>query len=154
MKILSLRVARRALGVAVFQDDQFEVLDGRHLSSDRSLAEQTATSYLEQFLGNADMRGAVLLAPDERHTPPTSMLRVVQTILVRAGLSIRIVHCDEMFRAFGYPPLKNRAELQRVVGTLLPEAEVFKGAVRPYVIEAAALALYADVLFKLLSNAS
>jgi hypothetical protein len=128
------------------------VLDGRHLSSNRTLAEQTATKYLERFLGTQQMRGAVLLAPDERYAPPTSMLRVVQTILVRAGVSLRVVHCDEMFRAFGHPPMRNRRELQQVASVLLPEVAGFKGAVRPYVIEAAALALYTETLLGLLSK--
>lgn len=154
MRILALRVARRALGVAVLHEDSFEVLDGRHLSSDRQLAEQTATDYLHKFLSTHETRGAVLLAPAERYQAPTSMLRVVQSLLVNAGVSLRIVYCEEMFRAFGQPPLKNRGELQAVAGMLMPEAAAFKGAVRPYVLEAAALALYADTTFGLLSKAA
>lgn len=152
MKILSVRVARRALGVAVLHEGQFEVIDGRHLSSNRTLAEQTATNYLERFLHTQETRGVVLLAPDERHASPTSMLRVVQTLLVRAGVSLRVVHCNEMFRAFGHPPLKNRGELQQIASGLLPELAHFKGAVRPYVIEAAALALYSETLLGLLTK--
>lgn len=152
MRILCLRVARRALGLAVLHDDKFEILDGRHLGSDREDAERTVQGYLERFLTTQHTRGAVLLAPAERYATPTSMLRVVQTLLVKTGVSIRVVHCDEMFQAFGHPPLKNRQELQRVAGELLPDASAFRGAARPYVLEAAALALYADTLFELLAR--
>jgi hypothetical protein len=147
-----VRVARRALGLAVLHDDRFEVLDGRHLSSNRQEAERTATQYLERFLSPGETRGVVLLAPTAAPTQPTSMLRVVQTILVRAGVSLRIVHCGELLRAYGHPALQNRRELQEVAGALLPEAAAFRGAVRPYVLEAAALALYTDTLFGLLTQ--
>jgi hypothetical protein len=152
MRILCLRVARRALAAATWKDERFELLDGRHLSSDRGEAGRTVEKYLGRLISEQETRGVVLLAPSSAPTQPTSMLRVVQTILVRAGVSLRIVPCDELLRAFGHPALKNRRELQEVAASLLPEAGAFRGATRPYVLEAAALGLYANTLFELLAH--
>lgn len=151
--VLALRTSRRAIGAAILESDALALFDGRHLSGKRDVAERTAVSFLERLVSTQVPRGCVIFAPDERHDSPTSILRVVQAALVKSGISLRIVRSREMLGAFGRPPLRNRRELQEVTSGLLPQLREVRGAVKPYVVEAAAVALYAQSMLALLAGA-
>jgi hypothetical protein len=148
--ILALRVARRALAAAKVQNDRSTFLDGVHLSSGRERTEATVRRYLAKVLEQTAPTGVLILAPEERFDQRGS-LRYVQTQLAQAGMSMRIVRLPELLHAFGVPPLRTRAQLHPVIESLLPELAHVKGAVRAYILEAAALGLYGESLLTLLS---
>jgi len=152
--ILALRVARRAIGTAVLEGESLRAFDGRHLNSNRERAERAITAYLERLIETHHPRGAVIFAPDERHDSPTNVLRLVQTVLVKAGISIRLVRCREMLKAFGHPSLRTRRELQEVTLALLPDLAHGGGALKPFIIETGAVALYAQTMLGLLAGAA
>jgi hypothetical protein len=147
--ILALRVARRALAVAVIGEERFSLLDGRHLSSRRESMTAAVRQYLGELLENQQPAGVLILAPDERYDD-RGILRDVQTILAQAGRSMRIVRLPELLKAFGTPPLATREQLWETVLGVLPELDSVQSTVKPYIVEAAALALYAEVLLTLL----
>jgi hypothetical protein len=149
-RILSLRVARRALGAAVVNEDQFALLDGRHLSSRRENMTEAVRKYLNELLVRHEPAGVLILAPDERYDD-RGILRDVQTVLAQAGRSMRIVRLPEILKAFGAPPLQTREQLWETVQGMLPELQELKTTAKPYIVEAAALALYGEALLTLLT---
>lgn len=52
---------------------------------------------------------------------------------------------SDLLASYGLPGLRSRSELVRVTEQFWPELTGMKGKIRPYVVEAAALALYTDV---------
>lgn len=149
-KILALRVARRALGAAVINDEGFTLLDGRHLSSRRETMTESVRRYLRELIAQQEPAGVLILAPDERYDD-RGILRDVQTALARGGYPMRIVRLPELLKSFGTPPLETREQLWETAQGILPELEDFKSGVKPYVVEAAALALYAESMLTLLT---
>jgi hypothetical protein len=147
--ILSLRVARRALAAAVLADEKFTVLDGRHLSSRRNTMQAAIRRYVNALLEQQQPAGVLILAPDERYDN-RGILRDVQTVVAQAGRSMRIVRLPELLAAFGTPALTTREQLWEVARELLPELAEIQSTVMPYVLEAACLAIYAEVVVTLL----
>jgi hypothetical protein len=147
--ILALRVARRALAAAVIGEEKFSLLDGRYLSSDRVGMTQAIRRYISELLENQQPAGVLILAPDERYDEH-GILREVQTILAQAGRSMRIVRLPEILKAFGAPALTTREQLWETAQGVMPELTEVQSTVKPYIVEAAALALYAEVLLTLL----
>jgi hypothetical protein len=148
--ILALRVARRALGAVVIEGDEFKLLDGRHLSSKRTSMEESIRRYLHAILEQQEPSGVLILAPDERYDD-RGILKHVQTILAQGGRPMRIVRLPEILKAFGTKPLGTREELWEVTRQLVPELSNVQGAAKPYAVEAAALALYAESLVTMLA---
>jgi hypothetical protein len=148
-KILALRVTRRALGAAMVGEEQFTLLDGRHLSSRRESMTESVRKYLNELLMQHEPAGVLILAPDERYDD-RGILRDVQTVLAQAGRSMRIVRLPEILKAFGTPPLETREQLWETVQRMLPEMQDTQNTVKPYIMEAAALAIYGDALLTLL----
>lgn len=148
--ILSLRVARRALGAAVANDDQFTLLDGRHLSSRRESMTESVRRYINELLSQHEPAGVLILAPDGRYDD-RGILRDVQTVLAQAGRPMRIVRLPEILKAFGAPPLQTREQLWETVQGMLPELREVQSTAKPYVLEAAALAIYGEALLTLLA---
>lgn len=149
--ILALRVARRALAAAVIGEETFAVLDGRHLSSRRESMSSAVRRYVSELLEKQDPAGVLILAPDERYDD-RGILREVQTVLAQAGRSMRIVRLPELLRAFGVPALTTREQLWETAQSVMPELSEVRSAAKPYIVEAAALAAYAEVLVTLLSK--
>jgi hypothetical protein len=148
--ILALRVARRALGAAIINDDGFALLDGRHLSSRRENMKEAVRRYLSALIVQQEPAGVLILAPDERYDD-RGILKDVQTTLAQGGHPMRIVRVPELLKAFGMTPLETREQLRETAQGILPELVNFKGGVKPYVVEAAALALYAEAHLTLLA---
>ncbi len=149
-KILALRVARRALGAAVIGDEGFTLLDGRHLSSRRETMTESVRRYLGELMLQQEPSGVLILAPDEKYDDK-GILKDVQTALAQGGHPMRIVRLPELLKAFGTPPLETREQLWETAQGILPELQDFRNSVKPYVVEAAALALYAESMLTLLT---
>jgi hypothetical protein len=149
-RILSLRVARRAIGAVVVDEDQFALLDGRHLSSRRENMAESVRKYINGLLMQHEPAGVLILAPNERYDD-RGILRDVQTVLAQAGRSMRIVRLPEILKGFGAPPLQTREQLWETVQGMLPELQNIQSTVKPYIVEAAALALYGEALLTLLA---
>jgi hypothetical protein len=148
--ILVLRVARRAIAAAVIDEEKFVLLDGRHLSSLKESMAATVRRYLNELLEKHEPTGVLILAPEERYDA-RGILRDVQTVLAQAGRSMRIIRVPELLKAFGAPALTTREQLWETAQGILPELLEVRSTVKPYIVDAAALALYSVALLGLLS---
>jgi hypothetical protein len=147
--ILALRVARRALAAAMLTEDKFTLLDGRHLSSQRERMTLAVRRYLKGLLERHEPVGVMILAPEERFDD-AGILREVQTVLAQGGRSMRIVRLPQLLKAFGSPPLATREELWEATQGIFPKLQDVRSAARPFIVEAAALALYGETLLNVL----
>jgi hypothetical protein len=150
-RILALRVARRALGAAVIGAEGFTLLDGRHLSSRRENMVESVRKYLNELIAQQEPTGVMILAPDERYDD-RGILRDVQTVFAQGGHPMRILRLPELLKAFGIPPLETREQLWETAQGMVPELQELNSTAKPYIVEAAALALYAESLLTLLSS--
>ena len=150
-RIIALRLSRRAIAAAMLKEEQLEFRDGRHLNSRRERAERSAGSYVERLVQQLAPTGVVIYAPSTDDGLRSQVLRTVQTVLVRAGVSLRIVSRREMTEAFGSPPVRGWSEIRAATESFWPELTRLTSAVRPYVTEAAAVALYAESFLALAS---
>jgi len=148
--ILCLRLSRRALAAAVIGDEKFSVLDGRNLSSKRESMQAAIRAYVNALLEQQEPAGVLILAPDERFDD-RGILREVQTVLAQAGRSMRIVRLPEILKAFGNPALTTREQLWETTQGMVQELSEVQSALKPYIVEAAALALYAEAVVTLLA---
>lgn len=148
--ILALRVARRAIAAAIMGDEEFTLLDGRHISSRRQSMVTSVHRYLAGLLEQRQPAGVLILAPEERYDE-RGILPEVQAVLTRAGSPMRIVRVPELLKAFGVPPLQTREQLWDVIGTIAPDLANVQSSTKPYIVEAAGLALYAEAMLALLT---
>lgn len=141
--ILALRLSRRAIGAAVLKDEQFTFYDGRHLPSGQARLAAAARRYLDKLLGQTDATVLFLYAPCTERSL-TAMLVAQVREAVAATRRVEEVSGEQLRTAFGVPPLRTARELRDLMGGLFPESATLRSRVTPYVLEAAAVAAYAD----------
>lgn len=143
--LLSLRISRRAIGAAVLAGDQLTVMDGRHLTSSRERATQSALRYVSRILETAAPTSVVCdipMAPDTV-TSHHVAVAVLEFLKIR-GLPTVQVSKSEVVMAYGLAPIPTRSQVRDAVQQFWPQLITVGGRVQPYVADAAAAALYAD----------
>ena len=143
-RILALRLSRRAIAAVMLAEERLEFREGRHLNSRRERAERSAGKYVERLVDQLAPTGVVVYAPSTDENARSQVLRVVQTVIVRAGISIRIVARRELTEAFGIPSVRGWTEIRASTESFWPELVALRTAVRPFITESAAVALYAE----------
>jgi hypothetical protein len=143
--ILSLRVNRRAIGAAILTADGLALADGRHLASGAMRAVPAAVRYVERLVKSSGVNAVVIDGPASRPGSITDgVIASLRQLLSREGLSPVIVGKAELLAAYGLRALRSRQELRSVVADYWPDLSSITGRVRPYAIDAAAAALYAE----------
>ena len=150
--ILAIRVSRRAVAAAIINGESLALCDGFHLNSRRDRAERSSQRYVEKLITRMSVKGAMIYAPNTDEGATSAVLRTVQTTLVRAGLPLRLISKEELLQAFGYPSVRHWTELRLIAGRFWPELDSIRTQVKPFVIDAAAVGLYAESLLGLIGR--
>jgi hypothetical protein len=143
--LLALVLTRRAIAAAALHDDEFGLYQGRHLTSRQDRVDAVVARYLERLLGQVHPFRVALSAPRAEHGTTSRLRAVICQVLERAGVAVQDVERTDLLAAFSASPLRSRRQVQEVMQQLWPESAHVTGRVAPYVAEAAAVALYADV---------
>jgi hypothetical protein len=143
-EILSLRVSRRAIGVAILRSDGLALSDGRHLPSGPTRAVSAATRYLERLLGSS-ITAVVVDSPARGLSPVTDrLLDSIHEVLSSKRLISLVIGKSEVLTAYGLPALRTRGDVRSVVGAYWPALGRITSRAKPYMVDAAAAALYAE----------
>ncbi|MGD1096661.1 MAG: hypothetical protein ABSB35_32285 [Bryobacteraceae bacterium] len=119
--LVSIRIERRAVAVAIFQGDHLEYTDARQLSSDRDKAIASAVGFISWILSRFAVESAVL----ESILTGQGIHRRVLHDTICATLRERMLPIWEIPKAvllegYGHPPLRSRAELRQVATSIWP----------------------------------
>jgi hypothetical protein len=143
-RILALRLNRRAVGAVVLTDDALTMTEGRHLTSERARAVPAALRYVSRLLSQSGSKTVVLDTPAALPGTTTRMvLDGILHLLSSQGLTPLLIGKGDILSAYGIA-VRTRSEVREVVGTFWPELVRMAGRVKPYAIDAAAAALYAE----------
>jgi hypothetical protein len=144
-RILSLRVNRRAIGAAIITADGLTLADGRHLPSGATRAAPAAVRYVDRLLNDSGINAVIVDSPAPRPGSVTDgLLASLQQLLADKGLVPVVIGKSDLLAAYGVQALRSRQELRSVVADYWPDLSRIGGRVRPYAIDAAAAALYAE----------
>jgi len=143
--ILALRLTRRAVAAVLVQEETVAFHDGRHLSSRRPRAVATAERYLERMLELLKPTLVVIDAPNADGSTTSQLLQVTVAALTKLGIQSTVVSVPDVLSSYGVPGLKSRTELLRVAERFWPELTAVTAHLKPYIVDAAAVALYMEV---------
>lgn len=142
--LLTFRLARRAIGAVALSDEHVTFVDGRHLRSTREAALRGGMRYVDRVLALTDPGRVALDCPHKDGGTTEKLVEAVRSACALRHVAVQIVPTSDLLRAFGVPAVHSRLELRQVVAPLWTELETMRAAVRPYVVDAAAAALYAE----------
>lgn len=143
--VLTLRLSRRAVGAAVLQDDELSFADGRHLTSSRDRAVAAVARYVRRVFDLTAPAEVVIDAPANPVSTTGALLETVFATARAAGVQARRIELHDVLHAYGVPAISSRIALRSIVATLWPQLGAMTGRVKPYVMDAAAVTLYAQV---------
>jgi hypothetical protein len=142
-KTLVLRLSRRAIAAAMVTDEVLTFCDGRHLTSRKTAALTAARRYVTRVLDLSTPDAVVIDAPVKDGSTTTALLDTVAEVLKEHQLPSRLVATVDVLATYGLrPSLQTRGALRRIVEAFWPDLPSAIGKTRPYVLEAAATALY------------
>lgn len=148
--LLTIRVNRRAIAAAQLTDESLTFATGCHLSSRSERAIAAAIRFLEH---SVDALRPSLVALDAPQRPAGSIsdliIKSIEEFAASRGLQVVPVAKPLMLAAYGLVGLRNRQELRQLVEQFWPELGFVKGQVQPFVVDAAAAALYAETRLQL-----
>jgi hypothetical protein len=148
--IIALRLSRRALAAAAVGDDgDLTMYDGRHLSSRAERAVAATERYLTRLFELSMPTLVVIDAPHAEGGTTSRLVDVATSVLQRLSISFEVVSVSDVLSSFALPGLRSRRELSQVVEGFWPVLAQMRLKVKPYVADAAAVALYADVTYGL-----
>ena len=142
--ILSLRVSRRAIGVAVLDAETLTMSDARHLPSTPDRAKAAASRYVDRLL-TPTLTAAVVDAPGRGVSATTdAVVDQIADLLRAKGLSVLTIVKGDVLAAYGISTLQTRGDVRALVASYWPTLDRVRGPVKPYAIDAAAAALYGE----------
>src|SRR5579884_1134438 len=139
--LVSIRVERRTIALAVFDGDHLEHTDARQLSSAHDKAVASAVGFVMWTLERFPVESAafeVIPTPHEYHR---AVLHNAIAKSVRGRmLPIWEIPRAELYRAYGHPPLKSRTELRGIATAIWPVLSGTRS--RLFIQDAAVLGLH------------
>ena len=143
-EILSLRVSRRAIGVAILRSEGLALSDGRHLPSGATRALSALTRYLERLV-HASITAVVVDSPARGVSATTDrLLDSIHEVLSSKKLPSLVIGKSDVLTAYALPALRTRGDVRAVVAGYWPELGSIASRAKPYIVDAAAAALYAE----------
>lgn len=144
VRLIAIRVERRSVAVAVLHGEQLEYCQVRQLPSDKDKVIDSAIRFIiwmtNQFSPDSV---AIELIPNGNEIQRRILTDAIIKTMRDRLLPIWEVSKQDLFRAYGYPPLKCRKELRDVITGLWP---VLLGAnSRTFIQDAVALGLYVQM---------
>lgn len=143
--LLTLRVNRRAIGAVVLNDEAVTLTEGKHLTSRPEKTVSAATRFVEYLMALTRPSLVVMDSPVGKEESTTD--RIVQSVrqsTARSGLELLVVTKSEILASYGLRGVRNRRELRELIRQYWPELGALQGKVEPFIVDAAAAALYAD----------
>jgi hypothetical protein len=139
-KLVAVRVQRRSLAVAIFEGTHLEHAEIYNLSSNNRKAEESAVGYGRRLISDFSISSASMEWATNGDIRKTILTDVLVGTFRDSGIQIFQAAKQDLFEAFGVPPLGTRKELGAVATTIWPSlnAPGFPSSV----FDAAALGLY------------
>lgn len=141
---LCLRISRRAVAAAVITGEHLTFHDGRHLTSKADRAIAGADRYVRRILDLTRPTLVAVDAPAKDGSLTERLLKLIEEIVRGAGVRFEALSTSDILASYGMPGLRNRIELRETVEPYWHDLANMKAKVRPFVLEAAAGALYVD----------
>jgi hypothetical protein len=141
---LVLRLNRRAIGAVVLNDEELTFLDGRHLTSNRARAVVAADRYVRRLFALTRATDVVVDAPAEPASTTAELVDAVFRAAEAVGIRAQTVGTTDILQSFGAPTIRTRGQLRKIVSEFWPQLAALTGKVKPYVLDAAAVTLYAQ----------
>lgn len=141
LRLLAVKVERRAVSIAVFTGTQIDYTQTRHLTSTWEKAEGSAIGFATRILQNFEVDSAALeRIPAQQEIQRIALTRSIKSAL--RGLLLPVWEIDKhlLLKAFGTVPLRSRRELREVVQTIWPILGDDDG-----ILDASALGLFIQV---------
>jgi hypothetical protein len=140
-RLVSIRVDRRSVSIAVFDGMHMDYAQTRQLSSSLLKAEASAAGFLNWIDAKFTIESIAVHERSGLAGPRSSRLYEQITAMFSArGIPTLTVHLHELLSAFGVPPLKSLSELRTVARTIWPVLN--NRSFRVTVLDAAALGLF------------
>jgi hypothetical protein len=141
VRLAAFRIERRSIAVAVFLGEHLDYTQVRHLSSTRDKAGGSAVVFVRWILQGFRIQSTALeTIPNGHEIQRAALAEAVRDVFRDAGLPVWEVAKQDLFAAFGFPPLRSRRELREVVACIWPVLDGGTGA--PMILDAVALGLY------------
>ena len=139
--LVAIRIERRAVGFATLRGDRLIHADARQLSSSPERALDNAVSFATRFLERFPCESVALeIIPNGHEVQRTLLHQAVLRILGQHGTGIVEIPKANLLRAFGYPGLRYRGDLRKIISDIYPVLDEQPGL--PWTHDAAALGLY------------
>jgi hypothetical protein len=143
--LLALRINRRAIAAVVLENESAIVADGRHLSSQTERAVQAAVRYISRLIQLTQPTALIVDAPTTQQANTTRhILDALEQLSADHHLPLTRVLTADILAAYGNPALETREEVREIVSGFWPQVDRVRGAIKPFVVDAAAAALFAD----------
>lgn len=143
--IVSLRVSGRALAAAVIEEETLAFHDVRYLPSEPLGAVRATQRFMQQVLGPLQPVMVVIDGPVKDGSRASQVLATAQAFVAEIKAQAEMASLSDLLSSYGIPALRSRTELRAAVAPFWAELGRVASKGRPYVVDAAALALYADV---------
>ena len=143
-RLISIRVARRAVAAAVFYGDQLEYTDARQLSSTHDRALSSAVGFINWMLNRFPVESAALEAiTNEKESQRRVLHNAIGETLRNRLLPIWEIPKTALLDGCGHPPLKSRGELREIASTIWP---ILAGThAKVFIQDAAILGLHVQI---------
>ncbi len=139
--LASVRIERRAIGLAILRGDRLVHADARQLSSVPDKALDNAISFVTRFLDRFRCDSAAMeMIPYGQQAQRTLLHQNVQRVLSAQGINIIDISKVALLAAFGYPPPRFRNELRDTLSSIYPMLDQQPGG--PWIHDATALGLF------------
>jgi hypothetical protein len=143
-RLCAIRIERRAIAIAILDEDRLQLVDARQLPSSSEKAVESAARFItRRVIDKVSFPSVALEVIPNGHEKQRSL---IQDVVVRAlrPKAIGILESSkvDLLQAYGYPALRSRKELRTVMSDIFPALDQEPGA--PWTHDAAALGLYAQ----------
>ena len=142
--ILCVRLSRRAAAAVVLSDEQLTFYDGRHLRSNIPAALKGVARYAQLLLDQARPSAIVLDCPMKDGSSTNGLSEAARTVFAKAGISCHEIDSAALCVAYGSTKAVTRLQMRSVVEPMFTELATVRGKVKPYVVDAAAAALFVE----------
>lgn len=141
---LGLRLGRRFVAAAGFEDEAFRFQDCRYVGSRRQIS-VTMAAYFSRLLEQSRPDTIYAFAPSPANSTTGEILGLLEAAASKAGVVVKRLTKSDLFRSFGPMPLGTRAELRTVMLQLWPQLTQSPELRQRSLAEAAAAALVGDL---------
>ncbi len=139
-RLLCLRVERRSVTAVIMDGDRIHYVQTRQLASDRERAVASAIGFMNRLLSEFEPESAAIEPSPNGDIQRAALTEAIITVLRQLGVPVWEISKNQLFEAFGYPPLRSRKELRQTICSIWPALAGTNG--KHFVQDSAALGLY------------